>query len=212
MGVSVTAVHRLSSLDLCGISHSGGLVRTDVVGKEKAWIGRGLFSSLVLRPLRFPPVLTWLGFYNSPGRVTSRNSSPPPAVFFFTGRVGVVVTVEHLSSSQLERQDQSMIYGNICKMQSSGWCFQSWNRHCLTGDWKEKVLGGVYGVHAGIHAKGGARERGISLRPLRSALGKSEIWSGEDALLLFNISVTSNFATRRSLKQKVALQHISWAS
>lgn len=142
MGVSVTAVHRLSSLDLCGISHSGGLVRTDVVGKEKAWIGRGLFSSLVLRPLRFPPVLTWLGFYNSPGRVTSRNSSPPPAVFFFTGRVGVVVTVEHLSSSQLERQDQSMIYGNICKMQSSGWCFQSWNRHCLTGDWKEKVLGG----------------------------------------------------------------------
>lgn len=55
------------------------------------------FFFLVLWPLRFPPVLTWLRLYNSPERVTSSRVEIPGLFFFlfhpisffsFTGRVG----------------------------------------------------------------------------------------------------------------------------
>lgn len=43
----------------------------------------GLLFFLVLRPLRFPPVLTWLRFYNSPERVTSSRVEIPDFFLFF---------------------------------------------------------------------------------------------------------------------------------
>lgn len=78
----------LDSLDLCGISHSGGAGPgqqgvQDIVGKEKAWSGRPFFL-LLLRPLRFPPVLTWLRLYNSPERVTSSRVGIPGFFFSFS--------------------------------------------------------------------------------------------------------------------------------
>lgn len=147
VGVSVTAVHRhthrqpdwFSSLDLCGISHSGGLAGT--AGSLRhcwereslEWVG--FFFFLLLRPLRFPPVLTWLRLYNSPERVTSSRVEIPGFffslslypfsffLFYWKGGVGAAVIVEHLSGSQLQRQGQPVIYGNICKMQSPCICF-----------------------------------------------------------------------------------------
>lgn len=79
MGVRVTAVHRPN---LCGISHSGGLVLTDV-GKEEAWSGRGLFVFLVLRALRFPPVLTWRGFTIVPKELQAEIPAPLSSFFLF---------------------------------------------------------------------------------------------------------------------------------
>lgn len=130
-----------SPLDLCGISHTGelagtaGSLRHCWKRESCEWAGFFLSLSLVLWPLRFPPVLTWLRLYNSPERVTSSWVKIPgrffslslhPISFFpFTGRVewGGAVIVEHLSSSQLQRQGQPVIYGNICKMQSPCICF-----------------------------------------------------------------------------------------
>lgn len=129
-----------SSLDLCGISHSGGLAGT-AGSLRHCWERESLkwvvfFFFLVLWPLRFPPVLTWLRLYNSPERVTSSRVEIPgvffflfffyPCSFFFfywKGGVGAVVIVEHFSGSQLHRQGQVVIYGNICKMQSPCICF-----------------------------------------------------------------------------------------
>lgn len=53
-------------------------------GKRKPGVG-GLalsFFFLLLRPLRFPPVLTWLRLYNSPERVTSSRVKIPGLLFF----------------------------------------------------------------------------------------------------------------------------------
>ncbi len=77
-----------SSLDLCGISHSGGLAGT-AGSLRRCWEREslewaGFFSFLVLRPLRFPPVLTWLRFYNSPERVTSSRVEIPGFFFSFS--------------------------------------------------------------------------------------------------------------------------------
>lgn len=85
--------HRLpdwfSSLDLCGISHSGGLAGT-AGSLRHCWEREslewaGFFFFLVLRPLRFPPVLTWPG-RNS--RVFFFFFFTPFLFFSFTGRVG----------------------------------------------------------------------------------------------------------------------------
>lgn len=78
--------HRLpdwfSSLDLCGISHSGGLAGT-AGSLRHCWEREslewaGFFFFLVLRPLRFPPVLTW------PGRNSRVFFSSFLPLFFFS--------------------------------------------------------------------------------------------------------------------------------
>lgn len=102
-------------------------------GKRKPGVGGlalSLFFFLLLRPLRFPPVLTWLRLYNSPERVTSSRVKIPGLLFFLSppllpflffpfywkGGEGAAVIVEHLSGCHLRRQGQTVIYGNICKM------------------------------------------------------------------------------------------------
>lgn len=77
-----------SPLDLCGISHTGelagtaGSLRHCWKRESREWAGFFLSLSLVLWPLRFPPVLTWLRLYNSPERVTSSWVKIPGCFFF----------------------------------------------------------------------------------------------------------------------------------
>lgn len=150
-----------SPLDLCGISHSGelagtaGSLRHCWKRESQEWAGF-FFSFLVLWPLRFPPVLTWLRLYNSPERVTSsRVEIPGPFFFFlfrpisffsFTGRVG--------------RGGGAQLLWNICQaascrgranrwfMATSGRCkalvyaFNHAKSPGWIGDWKEMVWWG----------------------------------------------------------------------
>lgn len=203
VGVSVTTIHRRTgsqtdlAFQICvelvtveGWPRQRGA--EDIVGQEKAWSGRSrslFFFFLLLRPLRFPPVLTWLRLYNSPERVTSSRVKIPGLLFFSLSSSSTL----SLFSFLLEGWGGGCSYcGTFVRLpfaeaRPNGdlwqhlqdalvYAFNRATRRGCIGDWKERVrlgLMGFYGVRPVICTDGKSRERDLWPWDLRNFCGSN---------------------------------------